>query len=171
MSTCSLLGVLAFLQTCKERAAHWYTVVRTQYLVPLVHYGGRNMVLLRNGQWLDETQGLLSGEIVCQYDVVKHVIHFPGAERTKRWPWLSVCAGDRDISDFFEGLRISVGHELSNEQVVLLFAHQRGWLPTGDLHVITRSGEEVVIRPFTPTPISSSNMVESPSLQDVNYIR
>ena len=73
------------------------------------------------------------------------------------------------MSDFFEGLRISVGHALTNEQVVLLFAHQRGWLPTGELHVITRSGEEVVIHPFTPT--SSSNMVESPSLQDVNYIR
>lgn len=168
MNTCSLLGALAFIQTCKERAAHWYTIVRTQYLIPLVHYGGRNMVLLRNGQWLDEIR---SEEIVCHYDAVKHIIHFPGAERTKRWPWLSVMAGDRDMSDFFEGLRISVGHTLTNEQVVLLFAHQRSWLPTGELHVITRSGEEVTINPFGPTPISSSNMVVSPSVHDVNYIR
>lgn len=173
MSTCSLLGLLAFLQTCKEKTVYWYTVLRTQYLVPFVHYGGRNMVLLRNGQWLDEGRNneIPTGEIVCQYDAVKHVVHFPGAERAKRWPWLSVTAGDRDMSNFFEGLRISVGHTLSNEQIVLLFATQCGWLPTGDLHVVLRSGEEVVIRPFAPTPTSTSNMVTSPSSHDVNYIR
>jgi hypothetical protein len=36
---------------------------------------------------------------------------------------------------------------LTDEEVLMLYAHQTGWLPTGELDVTLRSGDEVKVVP------------------------
>lgn len=84
-----------------------------------------SMHLLPNGHWVSTSMGVSVEEIVCTYDAGKHTIVSPLVATTLRWPWLSVLVDDTDISDFFDGLRISEGLTVSDSSVLMLYAHQK----------------------------------------------
>jgi len=71
------------------------------------------------------------------------------------------------MSDFFQGLRISSGLTVSRDKALMLYAHQKGVVPVGDLHIVNRDGEEEVIRADVgPTAEESLRHVAS-----VNHIK
>lgn len=120
--------------------------IRRRLLLPIAHWGGRDMVLLTNGQWMDAPRTLSGNHIRWRYDAEKHTLFHVGSEsaRLVRWPWLSVESEGRDLSDFFQGLRLSAGHQLSDDKAIMLLAHQKGILPAGDLNIVKRDGSEEV---------------------------
>lgn len=137
-----LLSIVAWAQTQYDTALIVLNRVRRRLLLPLALWGGRDMALLTNGQWVD---GVVPPEQVrWHYDAEKHVLTYRGAEgaRLVRWPWLSVACGEKDLSEFFQGLRLSAGHGLADDKAVMLFAHQKRWVPAGDLHIVRRDGSE-----------------------------
>ena len=102
------------------------------------------MALLTNGQWLDAGRGIRPEQVRWRYDSERHMLVREGAEEARlvRWPWLSVESAGQDLSEFFQGLRLSAGHQLTDDKAIMLFAHQKGWLPAGDLHIVRRDGSE-----------------------------
>jgi hypothetical protein len=103
------------------------------------------MVLLTNGQWMDRTAAIQEEQTTWVYSAERHALLWKGDTegRTKRWSWLSATLGDRDLSEFFQGLRVSIcQHGISEDEVLALFAHQQGWLPQGLLAVVRRDGTE-----------------------------
>ena len=137
-----LLPIAAWAQEKWDLGLVVLNRIRRRLLLPLALWGGRDMALLTNGQWID---GRAPPEQVrWHYDAEKHTLVYQGAEgnRLTRWPWLSVACGERDLSDFFQGLRLSAGHQLADDKAVMLFAHQKRWVPAGDLHIVRRDGSE-----------------------------
>lgn len=156
--------VLAWIQTCRETAAAWLTTLRRDVLYPFAAGAGRDMLLLRNGQWVDASVRVPAEEVRFRYCADKHTIVSEPPTRAVRWPWLSVTWGDDDISDFFQGLRVPLGDSVPTDAVLMLFAHQRGLLPVGELAVVTRDGTEETVYAFRSRPSSENEA-------DVNYIR
>jgi len=150
--------------------------IRRRFVVPLALWGGRDMVLLTNGQWVDGT--VPQEHVRWRYDAEKHTLVSQGAEgsRLVRWPWLSIVCGDRDLSDFFQSLRLSAGQPLADDKAIMLFAHQKRWIPTGDLHIVRRDGSEetyvlgtngnYVLRPVEEESKTTEELIEG-----INYIR
>jgi hypothetical protein len=168
----SRVAIAAAIQNKKECATRLLNRMRRYLLLPLAHYGGRDMVLLTNGQWLDASPSIQPEQIRWRYNVEAHTLVRQGAEgvRLVRWPWLSVATATRDLSDFFEGLRITAGHSLSDDKAVMLFAHQMGWFPAEDLYIIHRDGSEdtyVLDASGVHVRRSAGEAQES----DVNFIR
>ena len=139
-----VLPIAAWIQQKYEIALVVLNRVRRRLLLPIAHWGGRDMALLTNGQWLDASRSLAASQVRWRYDSEHHVLVHAGAEEARlvRWPWLSVVSGEKDLSDFFQGLRLSAGHQLTDDKAIMLFAHQKGWLPEGDLHIVRRDGSE-----------------------------
>jgi len=131
---------LASLQTAREMAVMYAEHLRHNYLLPLAQIGGQNMQLLKNGQWIPGN--VQASNVVALYDLTTHTIVGCQAEvsKTTRWPWLSVVAGEKDLSDFFAGLRITSGSTISDESALMLFAHQKGWVPDGEINITLRDG-------------------------------
>jgi hypothetical protein len=140
----SWITVLAFLQTCKETAVHYWHRFRRGFLVTLAHSGTRNMVLLKSGAWVDATTNISDDEVICHYNAEKHQIVSPGCNgRMVRWPWIGATFGSRDLMDFFEGLRHSAGHVMTEDKALALYMYQKGWAGiTGTLQVTLRDGSE-----------------------------
>ena len=161
--------VIAWVQTFREVAASWFAAFRRDILYPFAAGAGRDMLLLRNEQWVDATVVVPTEDVTHRYSAVKHTIvivpQIEGA-RSVRWPWLSVVYRGQDISDFFQGLRLPSVGTLTNNAVLMLFAHQKGLLPAGELQVVTRDGEEETVFAFRHRT-SSAPVPES----SVNYIR
>lgn len=137
-----LLPLAAWIQQKYDTGLLVLNRLRRRLLLPLALWGGRDMALLTNGQWID---GRAPPEQVrWRYDAEKHVLVRQGAEdaRLVRWPWLSVACGEYDLSDFFQGLRLSAGHGMADDKAIMLFAHQKRWVPGGDLHIVRRDGSE-----------------------------
>ncbi len=161
--------VIAWVQTCREVAASWFAAFRRDILYPFAAGAGRDMLLLRNEQWVDATVSVPTEDVTHRYCVDKHtIITVPQVEgaRSARWPWLSVVYRDQDISDFFQGLRMPSVGTITNNAVLMLFAHQKGLLPAGELQVVTRDGEEETVFAFRHRT-SSAPVPEG----SVNYIR
>lgn len=159
---------IVFLQQLYVAFWRYVQLCRRQVVLPLALRGGRDMILLKNGQWVDVSVEA-GAHAIWRYDADRHmVIHLnsPGGTRTVRWPWLSVANAEHDLSEFFEGLRITTGHTLSRENVFMLYAHQRGSLPHGTYTVLTRDGIEQVVHTYEemPTPMQRSS-------EDVNFVR
>ena len=153
----------ALMQSLLEWSTATVHRVRRTWVVPLAHWGGRDMVLLRDGQWLDASVAVHPSLIQWRYDAeMRQLIHVATPDaRMVRWPWLSVVAGDgSDLSDFFAGLRISAGHTLPRDKALALAAVQCGVMPHGTLTIVRRDGTEEVV-------LEGSNR----SSQDVNYVR
>jgi hypothetical protein len=167
----SWITVIAWIQTCREAAAAWFAEFRRNVLYPFAAGAGRDMLLLRNDQWVDASVVVPVEDVTHRYSAVKHtIVTVPQAEgaRSARWPWISVAYGDQDISDFFQGLRLPSVGSISNSTVLMLFAHQRGVLPTGELQVVTRDGDEETVYAFRQPRTTAS---ESEASASVNYIR
>ena len=121
------------------------------------------MILLRDGQWVDDSVVVHPSLIQWRYDAeMRQLIHMATPDvRMVRWPWLSVVAADgSDLSEFFAGLRISAGHQLPRDKALALAAHQCGVVPHGTLTIVRRDGTEEVV-PAGPNGSSG----------DVNYVR
>lgn len=141
------LSIVAWVQTKWEEGLIVLNRVRRRLLLPIAHWGGRDMLLLKNGQWIDSTHRVPEGLIQAIYNSEKHTVFGVREQgRLMRWPWLSVHAGAVDLSDFFQGLRISSGLEVSRDKALMLYAHQKGVVPMGDLHIVNRDGEEETVR-------------------------
>ena len=119
--------------------------LRQHYLLPLAQIGGQDLQLLKNGQWIPGTTH--ASAIVARYDLKTHTIYKYQEETTptSRWPWLSVVADGKDLSDFFAGLRITSGYSISDESALMLFAHQKGMVPEGDIILTMRDGSTQTI--------------------------
>lgn len=166
----SWVAVIAWIQTCRETAAAWIAAFRRDILYPFAAGAGRDMLLLRNEQWVDATVSVPTEDVMYRYCADKHIIiAVPQVEgaRSSRWPWLSVVYNGQDISDFFQGLRLPSVGTLTNNTVLMLFAHQKGLLPAGELQVVTRDGDEETIYAFRHRVAATSAPAES----SVNYIR
>jgi len=165
--------VAAFFQEKLDLAMAAVHYVRRRFLVPLAHWGGRDMLLLRNGQWVDDTNGLVpEDQIVWRYDATTHQLRRAGIDsgaRLIRWPWLSVLNESHDLSEFFGGLRITAGQTLTKDKAFMLYAHQKGHLPHGTVTILKRDGTEEVVHTYedvVPTVCGTS-----PASQDVNFVR
>jgi hypothetical protein len=165
--------VAAFFQEKLELAMAAVHYVRRRFLVPIAHWGGRDMLLLRNGQWIDATPSVPIGQVAWRYDATAHQLHRVDAAveggRLGRWPWISVANQEHDLSDFFAGLRITSGQTLPKDKAFMLYAHQRGDLPHGSVTVMKRDGTEEVIHTYEDTIPRGGEV--SPASQDVNFVR
>jgi len=147
------MQVAAFIQNLSEMLYKYVQYIRIHYLLPLIMNGGRNMFLLKNGQWIDTVVHVSPNDIDLIYDVERHtVLEFDDGQTKKpekpgkpenpgRWPWLSVVVnGTTDISEFFSSLRITTGRTMTPPVAMMLYAHQRGTLYTKNITVMDRSG-------------------------------
>lgn len=145
----SWIAVMASLQTYYERCLRATHRVRRGLIRVLKHLGGHDMLLLKDGHWVDARVVVPEDSIAWAYCSEKHVLTAAAAApgtRMIRWPWLSVTHEGKDISEFFVGLRLSSGHDMPVAALMRLFAHQKGWIPHGELHVTDRMGVEEVVR-------------------------
>lgn len=143
-----LITLLAYLQTLKISICKAANIIRRRWLLPFAAAGGRDMVLLTNRSWIDANDSIPPTCIAIYYNSDTHTVQTAGRQgRLGRLPWLSVIAHGKDISEFFSRLRISDQVCLTDEEMLMLFAHQTGWLATGKLDITLRSGDEVKILP------------------------
>ena len=159
------LQCAALMQSLLEWATTTVHRVRRTWVVPLAHWGGRDMVLLRDGQWVDDSVIVHPSLVQWRYDAeMRQLIHLATPDaRMVRWSWLSVVAADgTDMSDFFAGLRISAGHSIPRDKVLSLYALQCGAMPHGTLTIVRRDGTEETIH---------AQGVPNGSSDDVNYVR
>jgi len=140
---------MASIQTYYESCLRATHRVRRGLIRVLKHLGGHDMLLLKDGHWVDARVVVPEDSIAWAYCSEKHVLtaatSAPGT-RLIRWAWLSVIHEDKDISEFFVGLRLSSGHDMSVAALMRLFAHQKGWVPRGELHVTDRMGIDEVVQ-------------------------
>lgn len=142
------------------------------------------MNLLMNGSWVDSSVHVPDCQIAWRYDSQHHQLHHAdhGADSgLARHGWIAVVHADRDMSEFFSGLRHTRGQTPSHNSLLMLYAHQTGWCPFGSLQIMDRSGEEQVLdisEAFPATKVSSKKKErESPTLQaiqssaNLDYIR
>lgn len=159
------LQCAALMQSLLEWATATVHRVRRTWVVPLAHWGGRDMLLLRDGQWVDASVAVHPSLIQWRYNAeMRQLVHVATPDaRMVRWPWLSVVASDgTDLSEFFAGLRISSGHIISRDTALMLAATQCGVIPHGTLTIVRRDGTEETVHAYE-RPNGSS--------QDVNYVR
>ena len=143
-----LITFLAYFQTLKPSICKIANIIRRQWILPFAAAGGRDMVLLTNRSWIDANDSIPSSCVATYYNSDTHTVQTAGRQgRLGRLPWLSVIAHGKDISEFFCRLRMSDQVCLTDEEVLMLYAHQTGWLPTGELDVTLRSGDEVKLTP------------------------
>lgn len=152
----SWLQAAAYMQHGFQTIYQWYTFVRQRLALPLLQRGGRDMYLLRSGQWIDATIHINDTvEILGIYRLASHSVRPPQSSdtiRLPRWSWLSVKISDASgnaldtepentvLTDFLGTLRTSIS--LTPGQALTLFAFQKGWLPTGWLTVFGSDGTE-----------------------------
>lgn len=161
------LNIVAWIQTRWEMSLVLLNRARRRLLLPIALWGGRDMILLTNGQWIDRTPGIPDALVQVFYNSEHHTLSGKEPVRTVRWPWLSVQAGGIDMSEFFQGLRISSGLNVSRDKALMLYAHQKGVVPVGDLHIVNRNGEEEVVR----AEETSSAEDTLRRIASVNYIK
>lgn len=165
------LRAAAFAEQVSEKCAYYWAVFVRRVLLPLMLWRGRDMVLLRNGQWVDVSPEFQPADITWHYDSITHRLTKATAAPVTRWKWLgavSVARG-RDMSDFFSELRISRGEVISDAKVVDLFIHQKGWNPGSQLRVIDRmTAAEEIVWAYGDGPAAPASSAEARAL---DYIR
>lgn len=156
---------MAFIQSSIDFTKLWCNRGRRNYLLPLAQRGGRDMILLRSGVWVDNIPSISEEDIRCRYDSEQgHITS--GSGLLKRHQWLSVSQGTRDMSDFFADLRTAV--TLTSDELLMLYTHQTGHYPKGVLSVVQRDGTEVTVYFRVPTPPSKEAITGATQL---DYIR
>lgn len=171
---------MASLQTYYEHCFRATHRVRRGLIRVLKHLGGHDMLLLKDGHWVDARVVVPEDSIAWAYCSEKHVLTAAAAApgtRLTRWSWLSVLHDGKDISEFFVGLRLSSGHDLSVAALMRLFAHQKGWMPRGELHVTDRMGVDEIVH-LDESEEEEETVVLGPDATEierrvagVNYIR
>ncbi len=155
------MQALAYLQTILDIVFRCSNRVRRQFLLPIAKFGGRDMVLLKSGAWIDDDARIPHDFVQMRYDSEKHTVFAQGSV-SERDPWLSVVTEDsKDISDFFCTLKAPA---MTNDAKIMLFAHQKGWFPVGILYIILRDGTDTSVSVF-------SRYEMNPKSTEVNYIR
>lgn len=172
----------AWYQQVREAWTAKVREVRTRLFYRILRlYEPRSMYLLQNGQWVDIGPGFRNEQISWVYDAPHHMLYRSGeavAGRGTRWQWLGAveAAGEqRDLTDFFTELRISRAPAPPVVTVLGLFAHQKGWMPRGQIQVTRRDGEEMLIEATTGAVIDSSapssGRGDGVSVTHLDYIR
>jgi hypothetical protein len=166
-----IVRIAAWAQTKYELGLVILNRLRRRLLLPLAHWGGRDMVLLKNGQWVDAGHRIPAASVRWRYNAEKHALFLTESEeRTVRWPWLAASSGSADFSDFFGGLRIAAGGSLPGDKVISLLAAQKGVVPVEPIRVVLRTGEEEVLTaeglPVVPDAAAVQRHVDS-----VNHIK
>ncbi len=157
-----------------ERAQEWCKAHVQAYRLSWFYWllsrlQNRPMVLLQSGQWVEKSSGFDMSQIVWIYDGERHLLHRPGEQvrgRGERWPWLGAIEdmeGGRSLSDFFAELRLSRGPAPPVATALALFAHQKGWMPRGELLVTLRNGDEIVFDSVTGGVIEEGSISGSDS--------
>jgi len=157
------ITIAAWYQRAKEAWVSKMRALRSRLFYRILHlYDPRTMFLLQNGQWVDKGAGFRTEQIAWIYDAPYHMLYRSGEAvvgRGIRWSWLGVVeAGgeQRDLTDFFTELRISQAPTPSVSAMLGLFAHQKGWMPRGQLQITRRDGEEMLIESTTGAVIDTS---------------
>jgi hypothetical protein len=164
-----------------------YTRCRRKWIHPVIFRDGYDMTLLRNNSWIHGSVSIPDQLKVAKYVASSSQIIGIEGEPLKRWHWLSVVAGEEDVSDFFNRIRISHSLAMTSEQMLLLYAHQTGKVLKGVIDIVLRNGDEqkingdslgsptppTVPKPETPRPsISNLNDLNTgDSSKELNYIR
>ena len=138
-----IIATLSFIQSRLDECKVAFQRCRRTYVTPLVLQGGRDMVLLRSGGWVDALPDIPEEAISCRYLADEQQIVYAGGARLVRFPWLSVVDASHDMTDFFTDLRISSSQDIMNEDVMSLYCHQRQRFPQGPIQITTRDGDEI----------------------------
>jgi hypothetical protein len=138
------IQVAAFFQTQWENACTLFHRCRRSYVLPYAKVGGRDMVLIGSA-WFDASPLYPASLVRATYSAEKHEITRSEGGRLVRCKWLSVTSEGRDLSEFFAPLRQTDGLYLSDEELLTLYAHQKGYMPIKPLTVVGRDGSESVI--------------------------
>lgn len=164
----------AFAERMATTCAYYWAVFVRRVLLPLLLWRGRDMVLLRNGQWVDVSPEFQAADITWRYDSIAHRLmrgQLPETAPVTRWKWLGATSigRGRDMSDFFSELRISRGEVIADAKVVDLFVHQKGWNPGSQLRVIDRiTAEEREVWAYGDGPAAPTSSAEE---RELDYIR
>ena len=137
-----MLACLSRIQEAKLYMERFATAFKKTVL-PYVLYGGRDMILLVSDTWI-EVSDVPEDLIKARYDSNTGRI-MSKSETFKRWIWVTASTSELDISEFMSGLRISTDLELTELQVLLLYIHQTGNVPKGELSVMLRNGTETSV--------------------------
>lgn len=171
------MELAAWCQTKWEQAVTICHRLRRRVLIPLAHWGSRDMVLLSNGIWIDKSSwevALPPGATWIYYAERQHLVavalpsNAQGEVRMKRWPWLGVTSGTLDMTPFFTDLRIVDGATLPTAKAIQLFIHQTGSVPVDPLTITLRNGEEITMTAEGLT-VPASDSTETVS--EINYVR
>jgi hypothetical protein len=169
------LRLAAFAEQMSAICAHYWAVFIRRMLLPLFLWRGRDMVLLRNGQWVDASPEFAAADVQWQYDSIAHRIVRPATATAPvaRWKWLAATSmqNGRDMSDFFSDLRISRGEPLADTKVVELFIHQKGWNPGMSLRVVNRMSAEEEIVSLGEVRAASAADAAATGHRELDYIR
>jgi len=162
----TIITLLAYLHILKERICNYMNGLRRDWLLPFAKAGGYDMLLLNSGSWIAYNPSIPQSHIRARYYSEKHVVvSLDSSKRLSRNSWLSVVSEGQDMSEFFSSVRFSEGLYISNEERLMLFAHQKGWFPVAPLSIIMRDGSLEQLYVF---PKTSKSMI---NCSDVNYIR
>lgn len=172
------MEIAAWCQTKWEQAVTVCHRLRRRVLIPLAHWGSRDMVLLANGLWIDKSAwgSPPATATWIYYAERQHLVPISdtlpcdtqGEIRMKRWPWLGVTSGTLDMTSFFTDLRIADGATLSNQKAIQLFIHQTGSVPVDPLTITLRNGEEITLTAEGLTVPASES---SETVANLDYIR
>lgn len=157
-----IVSTLSFLQVQWTRLAAAIQRCRRNYVTPLALQGGRNMVLLRAGGWVDDLPQIPEDSISCRYLAEEKHIVFASGGRLQRFPWLSVVDEEHDMTNFFTDLRITADHDLLHEDIMSLYAHQCQRFPIAPIQITTRDGDDIELdeefQELAPADISGSTV-------------
>ena len=109
--------------------------------IPYILAGGRDMVLLESGEWIDDI-GFSSFK--TRYDSEKNTISL-GSELVSRWKWIAASTPELDMTDFFSSLRVTRSMIITDKQAIMLYIHQTGQVPKGTMNVTFRDGTDGTI--------------------------
>lgn len=154
-----LLKSASALYSLYEKISFYASCIRRNYIIPIAHYGERDMFLLTNGQWVDTNAIIDPTMITWMYDATKrHILHTKiEGGGLMRFPISSVVTQtDFNLSDFFSGLRITrTTQPFTCNNLISLLVHQTGVLPALPLICITRTGEDVLLE-MSDSPVPGS---------------
>jgi hypothetical protein len=161
------------METVYSWINHQWLLFTRRLVLPALVYSGRDMILLKNGLWIDTTSVIPEDQIAWHYDSITHRLTH-GSGPLQRWQWISAVSGcGRDMSDFFADLRISRGvPPLTTAKVIELFIHQKGWVPSRNIKITRRDdATEETLYVHIHNPITDAAPTSSRSENDINYIR
>jgi hypothetical protein len=139
-----LVQVLSFLQVQWTSLCSAVNTCRRKYVVPTALQGGRDMVLLHIGGWVDDSPSIPEHVIDCRYVAAEHRIRSPGDDMPyfHRPPYLTVTDEEHDMTDFFAELKLSNDYMLTDAEFMVLYAHQTQRFPVGPIQILTKDFDE-----------------------------